>query len=731
MSQTTLARSYTKGAGQEGRDSVRPVLTALTNFPQDTRQLVLEIDQLAVSYTTRAGDVPAVTDFSLAISQGESVGLVGESGCGKSTVAMAIMRYLGRNGRMAGGKISFRGRDMASYSQAELNRLRGGEISLVYQEPFTALNPAMTIGMQLVEVPMIHQGLDLAQARERCLESLVDVRLPDPERIMGLYPHQLSGGQQQRVVVSMALLSKPLLLLCDEPTTALDVTVEAGIMEVLRAIRQKYGTSMLFISHNLGLVREVCDRVCVMYAGEVIEDGSVKDIFNYASHPYTRGLVGCIPLPCSDKYQRPLSSIPGYLPRVTEFFQGCRFAQRCDHFRPGLCDTHTIKLTRAPAPSRSMIRCARGHDIDWQAKAKTKQVTVQTAQRPGEIILHVDKMHKYYPVHDNSLAAILTGKRVRWIKANEDLNFIARKGQTLAIVGESGCGKSTIARVLLGLETATKGRIRLQNDDLADTPVLKRDHRQIGSLQMVFQNPDSTLNPSLSVGSQIRRVVRKFKIETRKLKSRTRVMELLDLVRLPRDFYMRKPRQLSGGQKQRVGIARAFAGGPSVVVADEPVSALDVSVQSAISQLLLDIQRQRRTTILFISHDLGLVRYLADRVVVMYFGQIMEQGAVEEIFEPPYHPYTEALLSAVPIADPNVDKKRILIEGNLPSFLNPPKGCPFAGRCQRKLGSICEDQKPPVHSLPSGHQIACHIPLTELQQMEPVFAPVVREHEAA
>lgn len=690
---------------------------------------VLLIDQLAISYTTRAGDVPAVTDFSLTIHEGESVGLVGESGCGKSTVAMAIMRYLGRNGRIADGRICFRGRDMATYSPDELNQLRGGEISLVYQEPFTAINPSLTIGQQLMEVPMIHEDLDSTEAYKRCLEILDDVHLADPERILSSYPHQLSGGQQQRVVISMALLSKPSLLLCDEPTTALDVTVEAGIMEVLREIRKKYGTSMLFISHNLGLIREVCDRVCVMYAGEVVEEGSVKEIFNYASHPYTRGLVSCIPQPCSDKYQRPLSSIPGYLPRVHEYSIGCRFAPRCDHFRPGLCDIKDPGLTRAPAPSHSMIRCARGHDIDWQANGKTTSVN-QAQVKHGDVILHVNKMHKYYPIYDRSLMAVLTGNSVRWIKANENLSFIARKGQTVAIVGESGCGKSTIARVLLGLETATKGQVKLQNNDLASIPVLKRDRHQIGSLQMVFQNPNSTLNPSLSVGAQIQRVIRKFKIETCKLKSRSRVMELLDLVRLPRDFYMRKPRQLSGGQKQRVGIARAFAGTPAVVVADEPVSALDVSVQSAISQLLLDIQRQNQTTMLFISHDLGLVRYLADRVVVMYFGQIMEQGSVEEIFEPPYHPYTEALLSAVPVADPNIDKRRILLEGNLPSFLNPPKGCPFAGRCPRKLGAICDDTSPPSHSMPSGHQIACHIPLEELQQMEPVFAPV-QSSEAA
>jgi peptide/nickel transport system ATP-binding protein len=364
-------------------------------------------------------------------------------------------------------------------------------------------------------------------------------------------------------------------------------------------------------------------------------------------------------------------------------------------------------------------RCVRWDQIDWAAY-KPEGLSTESVE-PGEEVLHVDQMRKYYELTDNSIAALIKGDRIKYVKANEEINLAAREGQTVAIVGESGCGKSTFAKVLLGLETATDGTIKFNNDELANISVMKRSPQQLGSLQMIFQNPFDTLNPSHTVGSQIARVIRKFGVESDPDKVRRRVLELLDLVKLPRDFAVRRPRQLSGGQKQRVGIARAFAGHPAMVVADEPVSALDVSVQAAITGLLMDIQRTYRTTLLFISHDLSLVRYLSDRVVVMYLGHIVEQGTTDEVFSPPYHPYTEALLSAVPIADTAVEKKRIILEGNLPSVMNPPKGCPFHTRCQRKIGKICETEDPPVIEDTPGHLIACHIPIEELRQVEPVI----------
>ncbi|MDX2499693.1 MAG: ATP-binding cassette domain-containing protein, partial [Deltaproteobacteria bacterium] len=358
-------------------------------------------------------------------------------------------------------------------------------------------------------------------------------------------------------------------------------------------------------------------------------------------------------------------------------------------------------------------------DIDY-----TKELSSIAAKEPLEIgkrVLNVDDMKKYYEVKDTSLMALISGKRIRQVKANEELNFTAHESETVAIVGESGCGKSTFAKVLMGLETGTDGEIRHNGKDISDIEVRDRSTKQIRSLQMVFQNPFDTLNPSHTIGGQISRVLRQFGVETDKKKIFNRVMTLLDTVKLPRDFYFRKPRQLSGGQKQRIGIARAFAGNPSIVIADEPVSALDVSVSAAVTELLMDIQRKHKTTLLFISHDLSVVRYLSDRIVVMYLGHILERGTTEQIFAPPYQPYTEALLSAVPIADPEVTKREIVLEGNLPSAMKPPKGCPFCTRCHRRIGDICDNEPPPEQVVADRHVIKCHIPLEELSKIEAVI----------
>ncbi len=681
---------------------------------------LLEIEDLRLSYYTRAGEIPAVKDFSLTLRAGEAVGLVGESGCGKSTVAMGIMRYMGNNGGIVGGAIKFDGRDMASLSNEELRRIRGSSIAMIYQEPMAALNPSLTLGTQLMEVPLVHDGASTAEARQRAIEVLGDVRLADAERVLASYPHQISGGQQQRVVIAMALLANPKLLLLDEPTTALDVTVEAGIVKLIGELSQKYGTALLYISHNLGLILETCDRVCVMYSGEVVEEGRVDEVFAAPRHPYTQGLFDCIPLPSADKNARPLMPIRGQLPLPHQRPQGCNFGPRCDHFSAGHCDQDDIAIRMVAdgaVPHRA--RCVRFEEIEWQTKRQAE------AARPrseiGEEVLRVNDMQKYYPVHDRSIAALVSGKGVRWVRANESLNFSARRGETVAIVGESGCGKSTFAKVLMGLETATDGELHFVGNDIGEVPVKARSGKQISDLQMVFQNPNDTLNPSHTIGAQIGRVIRRFGVDREPAQVREQVYKLLDTVRLPRDFAQRRPRQLSGGQKQRVGIARAFAGNPAMVVADEPVSALDVSVQAAVTELLMDIQREHGTTLLFISHDLSVVRYLADRIVVMYLGQIMERGTTEEVFAPPYHPYTEALLSAVPIADPAIKKRDIVLEGAVPSALNPPKGCPFSSRCPRKIGTICEEEPPPVRDSDTGHAIACHIPLEELRAVEPVF----------
>jgi len=685
----------------------------------DPSQPILQIDNLSISFFTRLREIPAVMDFSCTVMPGEAMGLVGESGCGKSTVALAVMRDLGVNGRIVGGSIKFKGRDLTHMSPEDLRKIRGSEIAMIYQEPMASLNPAMKVGRQLMEVPMIHQGMPAAQARALAREMVASVRLPDPDRILDAYPHQLSGGQQQRIVIALALMAKPALLILDEPTTALDVTVEAGIVDLVNDLAAKTGTSMLFISHNLGLVMEVCDRITVMYSGEAVETGSIKDVFDKMRHPYTQALFRSIPLPGADKTSRPLRAIPGNFPLPHERPRGCNFGPRCDYFVKGRCDGGDIPMAPVPGDSRHDSRCLRFAEIDWAAPVAAD--VRQDEDRIGDVVLRMEDVRKYYEV---AASALFSGGDTKVVKANETLSFEAREGETLAIVGESGCGKSTFAKVLMGLETATAGKILLFDENVQSTPIQHRNTDTVSSLQMVFQNPFDTLNPSMTVGRQIVRALEIFQVGNSDAERWQRMLELLDLVKLPREFANRMPRQLSGGQKQRVGIARAFAGNAKVVVADEPVSALDVSVQAAVTQLLMDIQREHGTTLLFISHDLSIVRYLSDRVMVMYLGHVVEIGDTEQVFAPPYHPYTEALLSAVPIADTSIEKRRIVLEGDIPSAMNPPSGCPFQTRCRWKSevsGGLCEREVPPMVTLAEGHQIKCHLPPEVLSRMEPVF----------
>ena len=680
---------------------------------------ILEIDKLSISFFTRLREIPAVMDFSVSVRPGEAVGLVGESGCGKSTVALGVMQDLGKNGRVVGGSIKFKGRDLGTMTDEELRDIRGSEIAMIYQEPMASLNPAMKIGKQLMEVPMIHAGMSETEAYARALQVVTDVKLPDPKRILNSFPHQLSGGQQQRIVIAMALMSEPSLLILDEPTTALDVTVEAAVVELVKDLGKKYGTSMLFISHNLGLVLETCDRICVMYSGEAVERGSIEDVFDEMQHPYTQALFRSIPLPGADKNARPLVAIPGNFPLPHERPNGCNFGPRCDYFEAGRCDQGSIAMEDVPSNERHATRCLKFQEIDWQAPLELAETKEKGAI--GDVVLKMDNLKKYYEV---AASALFSSGEKKVVKANETLSFEARESETLAIVGESGCGKSTFAKVLMGLETATEGTITMGNKNIEGVPIEARDTQTVADIQMVFQNPFDTLNPSMTVGRQIVRALEIFRIGNNEKERWQRMLELLDLVKLPREFANRMPRQLSGGQKQRVGIARAFAGDASIVVADEPVSALDVSVQAAVTDLLMEIQRDQKTTLLFISHDLSIVRYLSDRVMVMYLGHVVELGTTDQVFSPPYHPYTEALLSAVPIADTSVKKKHIVLEGDIPSAMNPPSGCPFQTRCNWKdkvAGGLCEKEVPPVRMLAEGHQIKCHLSDSDLADMEPVI----------
>jgi peptide/nickel transport system ATP-binding protein len=683
---------------------------------------ILEFEDVRISYFVRAGEANVVPGLSFKVMPDEAMGLVGESGCGKSTVALAVMRYLGRAGRITGGRILFEGRDLAGLDEAALRRVRGHRIAMVYQDPMSSLNPVLTIGRQLMEVPLLHLGVDAAEARRRACAMLEEVNLPDPERVMARYPHQLSGGQQQRIVIAMALIAQPSLLIMDEPTTGLDVTVEAAVLDLVRRLRERHRSAILFISHNLGTVAQVCDRVGVMYAGELVEEGSVRDVFKSPHHPYTRGLLDCLPTLGRDKHAGRLAPIPGQVGSLVERVRGCSFAPRCGFADPARCSVAPVPIA-AVAPGHG-VRCVRHAELpEWAPRRERAEVAAAGSAEALAVEMH--DLRKTY----RQAAGIFGGGR-RAIEALSGIDVAAAKGRTLAIVGESGCGKSTLARILAGLTTATSGSVLLEESEVAAAPVEARPEALKRRLQMVFQNPDSTLNPSHSVGFSVMRALRRLR-GVPSGAARAEAARLFETVRLPEEYMGRKPHQLSGGQRQRVAIARALAGDPAVILADEPVSALDVSVQAAIINLLTELQAERGATLVFISHDLAVVRYLADDVAVMYLGTIAEAGPVERVFSPPWHPYTEALLSAVPQPDPDAPHGRIVLEGTVPSAAELPKGCPFATRCPRKLGPICDHERPPEQHLADGHRLACHIPAAELLSLQQSGAPPLRDGAAA
>ena len=592
-----------------------------------------------------------------------------------------------------------------------------------------ALNPSMRLGDQLKEVLTVHTGMKDAEAADRCVEMLKRVHMPDAGNVMHRYPHQISGGQQQRVVIAMALLNNPVLLIMDEPTTALDVTVEAVVLDLVAELRTEFDTAIMFITHNLGVVARTCDKVGVMYAGEMVEFATVGDIFDDPRHPYTQGLIRCVPKLGEDKAKSVLYPITGRVPPPDQRPVGCVFWPRCD-YAVRRCQEERPEF-RDIANAGTRVRCHLAEEIDrnaWEpAEASGRRSSAPVGD--SETILNLTDLKKYYPVHGNTLKDVFGLGEKREVKALERASFKVSQGRTLGIVGESGCGKSTLLKTVIGLEAPSGGEAQFLGFDISQH-IKKRDERLIRELQMVFQNPDSTLNPAYTVGWQIGRPMARFKTVPRG-DVHDEVIRLLKAMRLSEAYYDRLPRQLSGGEKQRVGIARALACRPDLVLCDEPVSALDVSVQAAIMNLLMEVQEEFGTTLIFISHDLSVVRFISDYVCVMYLGQIMELGSAEAIYAPPYHPYTEALLSAVPIPDPHAKQAKIRLIGNIPSALSPPEGCRFNTRCpRRKLlpdPDVCL-QDPPWRSTADGHQICCHLSLEELAVLEPVVGPKENKH---
>ena len=696
------------------------------------KEAVLEVEDLAISYETRKGDVAAVRGVSLTVNRGETVGIVGESGCGKSTISFGIVGYLGANGKVVNGAIRFEGEDLVGRSQAELNRLRGDRISMVYQDPMQALNPSMKLGLQLSEVLTTHRDMSLKEAWEKSVRMLKRVYMPDAENMMHRFPHQLSGGQQQRVVIAMAMLNNPALLIMDEPTTALDVTVEAAVLDLIMDLKQEYDTGIIFITHNLGVVARVSDNLCVMYAGEMVEKGPIKEIFANPSHPYTQGLIGCVPRLGQSKGDAVLKPIHGRVPPPAERnLDACIFHPRCSYVGER-CKQSRPEYVEMTVDHRA--RCFFAKQIEEREhKARKRRKSLYHGEAAvdhdqDEVLLDLGRLKVYYEQESDSLAGVFGLGEKRYVKAVDDISFQVTRGKTLGIVGESGCGKSTLVKGMIGLEEVTDGQVEFLGLDVTK-PVKERDMGWIREMQMVFQNPDSTLNPSFPVGKQIARPIKRFKTVPRN-KVKDEVVRILQAVRLGAYYYDRLPRQLSGGEKQRVGIARALAARPDLVICDEPVSALDVSVQAAVINLLLEIQKVLGTTMIFIAHDLSVVRYFSDYVAVMYLGRIVEIGPAEQIYAPPYHPYTEALLSAVPIPDPEIEQAHIRLSGNVPSALNPPQGCRFHTRCPRREmmadPALCAQKKPPWVNLDKEHRILCHLPVDVLNCLD----PVVQNHVA-
>jgi peptide/nickel transport system ATP-binding protein len=544
---------------------------------------------------------------------------------------------------------------------------------------------------------------------------LEKVRMPDPETVARRYAHQLSGGQLQRVLIAMALTTNPRLLIMDEPTTALDVTTEAVILDLVRDLLSEYQTAVLYITHNLGVVARICDRVGVMYAGELMEEGYVRPVFKQMLHPYTLGLLGCVPKVDVRSRDIVLNTIQGHIPRPDQLPPGCIFAPRCPLAEDACRAARPPLLQTEPNHRTACIRWRelRDHPEQYAAAAQREERTSDRAE--GPVVLEARNLKKHFPVGAASLRDIL-GRRRKAVRAVDDMSLRVRGGHTMGIVGESGCGKTTFARCIAGLEEATAGEIELDGEKVRYS-VRDRTQNQLKKIQMVFQNPDASLNPQRTVGESVARPLALLgKVPKEEIAPRVRA--LFAAVNLPDDYVTRLPHELSGGEKQRVAIARAFAADPTLMILDEPISSLDVSVQASLMNLLGELQDRQGTSYLFISHDLAAVLHLSDWIGVVYLGRLWESGPPQAVFSPPFHPYTEALLSALPIPDPDSQPERIRLYGSVPSAVNIPGGCRFHTRCPRKIGQICETEEPPWQDLGDDHQICCHIPAADLLELQ-------------
>ncbi|MCH7610022.1 MAG: ABC transporter ATP-binding protein [Chloroflexi bacterium] len=666
----------------------------------------VEVNDLTIGYRNRQGQIVNVLrGVSLVMPRGGALGLVGESGSGKSTLGMALLGHLRAGSQVQAGTVRFEGVDPFALNPAELQALRGGRIALIPQNAAESLTPTMRVGDQIVEVLQFNRILVGAEARDLALELLGQVRLPQPEAMFTRYPHELSGGQQQRVAVAKALAGEPELLVLDEPTTGLDVTTQAHLLDLLAEIVAQMGTAMLYISHDLGVIARVSDRVAVMYAGEIVEVAAVTDIFARPTHPYTRGLLASIPRLTQAGIPK---AMPGQPPTPGEHGTGCSFTPRCT-FADGTCETVAPTLDAAAQPGQ-LVRCHH-----WQTVAK-----IEFSQELQQAF------HKAVRKVEPEPAVELAGVEIAYTRQGliqrlrglpeppatvSDITLTVHKGETLALVGESGSGKTTIVRTIAGLMLPRMGSLKFKDYDL-NVGVDRRPLELRQQIQLIFQNPDASLNPRHTVAEILDQPLRLY-FNLSRSERRERSIELLERVRLGPHYRLRYPGQLSGGEKQRVAIARAFAAEPQLVLCDEVTSALDVSVQAAVLDLLAELQAEHGVTYIFIAHDLALVHAFADRVAVLYQGRLCEVGSTDEIYTPPHHPYTETLLAAAPRPVPGL--RPHLLGSDVPELAPPPRGCPFQRRCPRRIGSICDEEAPPWRVPVEGHRIRCHIPLDELE----------------
>ncbi len=661
---------------------------------------LLTVKNLKVQFATRNTFATAVDDFSLTIDPGECVGLVGESGCGKTTTGLAIMRLLPGNGRIAGGSVELDGVDLASLSEKEMQAKRGNDVALIPQDPMSSLNPTTKIGRQIGEGLRIHRGVTDEEARKRALEVLEMVDMPRPAERLDQYPFELSGGLRQRVIIAMGLTCSPKLLIADEPTTALDVTIQAQILDILDNLRRELQMSVLLITHDMGVIAGRTDRVVVMYGGKKAEQSPTIELFNEMHHPYTQALLASMPSLETASKQK-LRSIAGMPPDLSKPIVGCRFAPRC-RYATEECREIDPDLTGTETHTYACF-----HPVDGPLSTviDTPQAEVAVSLRERKELARVENLVKEFPIKGG-----LVRHKVGAVHAVSDVSFSIYEGETFGLVGESGCGKTTIGRMLVGLESVTSGAVYF-DDKVVSAKGYRPTKADRRDRQMMFQDPYSSLNPRMKV-SQILGEPLLVQHEGSRAQQTQRVTELLNSVGLDALAADRYPHEFSGGQRQRIGFARALALNPRLIVADEPVSALDVSVQAQILNLMKDLQREHNLSYVMVSHDLAVVYYMADTIAVMYLGKIVEIGDAESVFRSPAHPYTQGLLDVVPVPDPVEARKRRgrQVTGELPSPVNPPSGCRFRTRCP-KVQEICSVEEPLLRSFGPTQQAACHFPM--------------------